>query len=124
MEPSGRSFKSRIRLTQVGDPLAHSHEGFANGISSDRLSRLAGLPVSEGEDDEVAELVFVRDDITEGRIATFGLAELGPLPEDTGLFISVLRGSSTGGEVERSAEIRVEEEAGLRCRRRQGVGCG
>ena len=111
-------------MTQVGDPLANRHEGFANGISADRLARLTGSPVAQAEDNEEAEAEFLGSDVTEGRIATFCFAEVGPFPEDAGLFVPVLEGSSFGGEVESRAEVSSEEISGLRCRRRQGFSCG
>ena len=80
--------------------------------------------VSQAEDDEQAEPVFLSSDITEGRIATFCGAEVGPFPEDAGLFVPVLEGSSFGGELESRAEVSSEEISGLRCRRRQGFACG
>ena len=52
--------KSRIRVTQVGDPLAHRQEGAANGVSSDRLALAADLPASDAEDEQVGELGFLR----------------------------------------------------------------
>lgn len=66
MELLGRFFKLRIRLTQVGDHLAHRRMGFANGVSSDKLSRLASLLAADAKDKEATELVLLSEDITEG----------------------------------------------------------
>ena len=65
---SARCGFSRIRLTQVGDPHAHHQKCIFHCVSADRL--LAGvasmLAVAASEDEELADLVIVSRDITEG----------------------------------------------------------
>ena len=55
MKLSALGLKSRIRETHVGEPLAHRQEGFANGVSSDRLALAPDLPVLDAEDKQVGE---------------------------------------------------------------------
>ena len=66
---------------------------------------MAGSAVSQSVDEEVAELLFATQDITEGDVTTELGAEGGPVSEDLGVGQARLRGGGIGGELERSAEI-------------------
>ena len=124
MKLSALGLKSRIRETHVGDPLAHRQEGAANGISSDRLALAADLPVSDAKDEQVGELGFLRAQVLEGFIETFGLGKLAPVSEDTPFLESVLGGRRSIDAVEAKAEISLETTAGGNVSIFQGVGCG
>ena len=67
-----------IWLTQVGNPLAHCHEGVLYRISSDRFAGAAGRAVPDGEDEEVTQLGFGVGDVAKARADAERLTELGP----------------------------------------------
>ena len=115
---------SGIRLTQVGDPLADGQESFVHGISSDRLAGLAILAEPDAEDEEIAELVFLATDITEGRGDVVLRAEEFPESED-GVFACTSRCNCRGlGNSQRNAEIRREASPDGRWSSFQGSRCG
>ena len=74
----------RIGLTQVGNPRAHHQKCIFHCVSVDRL--LAGvasmLVVVVSEDEEVADLVVLSGDITEGWLSAQHLAEGDPGGKD------------------------------------------
>ena len=105
---------SGIELTQVGDPLSHRQEGFIHCVSADRDVAGALSAVAVSKDEEVAELVFLSRDSTEGRgDSQFG-AELDPHAEGVGLVSAIAAASGLGGDCERSAEISLEDVLGGR----------
>ena len=114
MELAVDNLDSGIWFTQVGEPLAHSREGFADCISSYRLTLLAVLSISEGEDEQDGDFVFLRSDRTEGRGLVDGLTEGDPVFKYFGLSFRVLGSVGTGGDLERSAEISRELTSGGR----------
>ena len=113
-----------IAAGQVGDPLAHGQERFFNRVSADRVVGLAVASVAQGEDEEVSELCFLVRDITEGRLPSKFLAELGPVGEVGILGPSGLGRGSCGGLVQRSAEISFEATSSGSCNSFQGRDCG
>ena len=124
MKLSALGLKSRIRETHVGDPLAHRQEGAANSVSLDRLALAADLPVSDAEDKQVGEFGFLRLQVLEAFIETFGLGECTPVGEGAAFLEAVLRGSRFIDVVEAKAEISLETTSGGNVSIFQGVGCG
>ena len=67
-----------IWVTQVGNPLAHCHEGVLYCcISSDRLAGAAGRSVPDGEDEKVTQFGFGVGDVLKARADAERLTELG-----------------------------------------------
>ena len=95
---------SGIRLTQVGDPLAHGKKGFLHCISADRSL----LVVPESEDKQVGELVLMVGHFTEGWMALVRGAEPRPCTEGGVLGASSLGPDIPGGDLERRAQISCE----------------
>ena len=115
---------AQIPFTQVGDPLPHSLEGFSHGVRADRVTGGSLVAVSLAEHEEVAQLVFMRWDVTEGRGLPMLGAESGPVGK--GAFLSS-SGLDSGGklrEFERSVEISSEAISGGRVSSCQGSACG
>ena len=111
---------SGIWFTQVGYPLANGKEGLIHCVTSDRVRHA----VTVGVDEEVADLVSLVRDITEGWISPEGATEAGPLAK---LAISAFGGlgdNTRVGGLESSAEISLELKSGLRCNSVQGADCG
>ena len=119
-----RALLSGIAAGQVGDPLAHGQERPFNCISADRVVGLAIAAIAQGEDEEVSEFGFLVWDITEGRLPSKFLAELGPVGEVGVLGPSGLGCGSCGGLVQRSAEISFEATLSGSCNSFQGRDCG
>ena len=114
-----------IESTQVGDPLAHLAAGLANGISFDRVTGGSfALAVSVAEDEDVAELVLLCRDSTEGSIVAEGPAKVPPLGEDRALFVPVLSCSGRGRDLDRSTEIKHCSVSDVRWSSCHGVDCG
>ncbi len=108
----------------MGDPLADGQECFVHGISADRLAGLAILAEPGTEDEEIAELVFLARDITEGRGDAMLLAEEFPEDED-GVFACTSFCNCRGlGNSQRKAEIRSEASPDGRWSSFQGSSCG
>ena len=113
-----------VRLTQVGDPLSHGEKGLIHCVSADRVTGLAGLTVSEAEDQEVAKARLVVGQRTEGRMLSVVGAEGRPELEDlVGGSLSLGSGASVGN-LERSSEIRCKLTAAGRWSSCQPLGCG
>ena len=113
-----------IASTQVGYPLAHGGEGPSNRVSADRLVGLAGAAILDAEDEEVGNPGLSVGDVTEGRgHPEFG-TEVRPPSEDLGLGLPMLASGSRGGEVERSAQISLEDSSDGSCSSCQGVSWG
>ena len=72
---------SRIRLTQVGEPLGHGEQGFFHCTSADRVVGAASSSVSEPTDEQEPQFTFGVADLTEGRGDTLRLAEVVPCAE-------------------------------------------
>jgi hypothetical protein len=123
MELSCFRVDSRIWAVQVGEPLGHGGDSVTNCASSDRLTLLAALLVSEAEDKEVAEDVFGKQGM-EGAGLPFSCAEVSPDAEDLVGGVSALGGCGCGGDTERSAEISCEAFLCGSCSSRHGLGCG
>ena len=70
-----------IWLTQVGNPLAHGHEGVLYCISSDRFAGAAGRSVPDGEDKKVTQFGFGVRDVLKARVDAERVTELGPEAE-------------------------------------------
>ncbi len=82
------------------------------------------VAVSEGEDEEVADLRLGIKDIREGWVAPDLLAESHPVPKHTVERAGVFAGVGGGGSLESSAEVScvsVEDGRRSRC---QAAGCG
>ncbi len=95
---------SWIASTHVGDPLAHRLERVCDCITSDSVLGA----VSHAEDKHVAELVFATSDVREiGRVPMFG-AEEGPAAEICSVGFACLSGVGCGGDLESSAEVKIE----------------
>ena len=109
MELSSDALATGIVSTQVGYPLAHGGEGPSHSVSADRDAGLALSTIPDAEDEQVGDPGFGRADLTEGRGDLESLAERGPEAEDLGLGLPMLDSGSSGGEVERSAEISRED---------------
>ena len=109
MELSSDALATGIVSTQVGDPLAHGGEGPSHSVSADRDAGLALSTIPDAEDEQVGDPGFGRADLTEGRGDLEFLAERGLEAEDLGLGLPMLDSGSSGGEVERSAEISRED---------------
>ena len=128
---------SRIRFTQVGDPLCHVSQCLANGISPYTSTFASSQAIPEAEDEEDAEPGLPRvavqgasevlariSDITEGWGEAVLVAELGPETEEGGLGALGLRGGIVGGGLQSSAEVSCETHSLGSRRNRQGRGCG
>ena len=95
---------SWIASTHVGDPLAHRLERVCDCITSDRVLGA----VSHAKDEEVAQLVFATRDVREvGWVAEF-LAEELPSSDVGGVGFACLPGVGCGGDLESSAEVKIE----------------
>ena len=70
-----------IWLTQVGNPLAHCHEGVLYCISLDRFAGAAGRSVPDGEDEKVTQFGFGVRDVSKARADAERLTEPGPEAE-------------------------------------------
>ena len=64
-------------MTQVGNPLAHCHEGVLYCISSDRFAGAAGRSVPDGKDEKVTQFGFGVGDVLKARADAERLTELG-----------------------------------------------
>ncbi len=115
---------SGIWETQVGDPLAHRQQGFIHCASSHAFAGLATGAVAMGEDEEVADLVFLTRDSTEGRVLPVLVAEGDPGVEDLGIGPLSLACSGFVGKRQSSAEVKVELVSGERWSSRHGLSCG
>ena len=124
IELSCARVESRIRCTQVGDPLADGREGVTHCRRSDRVIGLSAFSVLDAVDEEAAELGLVAHAITEGDGVAEGVAVGLPVPEDLGVGTLRLRGGGSCGESERSAEMSGKEISGGTWRRRHPLGCG
>ena len=124
MELASEALSAGIVSTQVGDPLAHCGKGGSHCISADGVVGLAFSAISDAEDEEVGNFRLGRSDLTEGRGDTLSGAEFGPEAKDFGLSFSMLASGSSGGEVERRAEISREESSDGNWGSCQGLSCG
>ena len=128
---------SRIRFTQVGDPLCHVSQRLANSISPYTSTFVSPQAVPESEDEEDAQPGFARvamqgasevlawvSDVTEGWGEAVLVAELGPEAEEGGLGALGLLGGVVGGGLQSSAEVSCETHSLGSRRNRQGRGCG
>ncbi len=82
------------------------------------------VAVSEGEDEEVADLRLGIKDIREGWVAPDLLAEPHPVPEHAVERAGVFAGVGGGGSLESSAEVSCISVEGGRQSRCQAAGCG
>ena len=124
MELASEALSAWIVSTQVGDPLAHCGKGGSHCISADGVVGLAFAAISDTEDEEISDFRFGRSDLTEGRGDALCVAEVGPEAKDFGLSSSMLASGSSGGEVERRAEISREEISDGNWSSCQGLSCG
>ena len=90
----------------------------------DRLVGLAPVAVVEAEHKEVAKLVLLMLDGTEGRAEPQLMAESGPLTEDLVLGVAVFDGGVFGADLQSSAEVSSEVASGVKWSSFQGVSCG
>ena len=95
IELSCARVESRIRCTQVGDPLADGREGITHCRRSDRVFGLSTFSVLDAVDEEAAQLGFFAHDITEGDGMAEGVAVGFPVPEDFGVSTLRLRGGGS-----------------------------
>ena len=109
MEVPGDVLSAGILSTQVGYPLPHCGKGASHCVSSDRQVGLPSALVLDSEHEEVGDSGFGRRDVTEGNGDTVALTELCPAAEDLGLGLPMLVSGRRGGEVERSAQISLED---------------
>ena len=119
-----RALLAGIRLTQVGDALAHGQWRFINRISPDGVAVSAGFPVDHSADEDEAQSLFGIEDVTEGRGDAESGTELTPVEEDALVLADGLGSAALRGSVERSAEIIEEIPALERVRSFQGLLCG
>ena len=110
-------------LTQVGYPLANGCDSLQYCASADRLVLLATSSVSQSEHEEVGDLFFLSE-TTEGRGLAMVGAEVFPDTEDLVLSFVGLAGVGSSGELQRSAEIILEESSAGTVSSFQGLGCG
>ena len=115
-----------IASVQVGDPLAHRATGFANGISSDRVTGgfVLAFSVAGSKDEDVAEFGLLVRESTEGAVLSEGGAEVFPLGEYARLVLAVLTCGGFGGSLERSSEMSNCPVSGGNCKSCQGRSCG
>ena len=117
---------ARIGLTQVGDPRAHHQKCVFHCVSVDRL--LAGvasmLAVVVSKDKEVADLVVMSRDITEGWLLAQRVAEGDPGGKDLVTRVVGLGDVSGGDKQQRRVEVSCEAISCLRCSSCQGLSCG
>ena len=78
----------------------------------------------EAEHEEVAELVFLILDSTEGKADPQLVAESGPLAEDLVLGMAVFDGGAFGADLQSSAEVSSEAASRVKWSSCQGASCG
>lgn len=120
------SLEAGIRLTHVGDPLAHGQECRCHRASSDRLPGASGVgaPSSEAEDEKETEPCFGVSDVTQGGLLPVRGAEVDPILEDVDAGATSLGHDRGVSGLQHRAEIRSEAISGRRvCSSQVGV-CG
>ena len=85
---------------------------------------MAPVAVAEAKHEEVAELVLLVLDSTEGRADPQLVAELGPLAEDLVLGMAVFDGGAFGADLQSSTEVSSEAASGVKWSSFQGASCG
>ena len=85
---------------------------------------MAPVVVAEAEHEEVAELVLLMLDSTEGRANPQLVAESSPLTEDLVLGVAVFDGGAFGTDLQSSAEVSLEATSGVKWSSFQGASCG
>ena len=119
-----RNLFSGIVDTQVGEPLAHRQWGFVHCVSSDRLVGGSVTSATQGEDEHVAQFVFLAGDSTEGGILPEFATMFAPLSERGAVGVPSLSNIGFAGLLQSKAEVSLEASSRVRWSRRQGSFCG
>ena len=120
------NLEAGIRLTHVGDPLAHGQECCFHSASSDRLAGATGVgaPTPEAEDEEETESGFGVRDVTQGGVLAVLTAEVDPGLEGVDAGAASLGHNRGVSGLQHSAEIRSEAISGRRVCSSQVGGSG
>ena len=116
--------ESWIWVAHVGYPLANGRDRTRYCASCDRFTTLSGLSVTESEDKDVGELVFLIAHVIEGWALSMSRTELAPEAEDLVPGVFVLGSIGSAGDFERKAEVSIEAGSFPKRSSSHGLSCG